>query len=124
MSDVLTRVRVHDYMDGDGHTSFGWDETDDEWVIPMIRRKMAQGFVFWIVKRNPLREIRLERVADIGDSRHVIIRDEAARTLFEQGRIALASDDDENDVVRLHRAESAEEAASHDAVAHRRLAGG
>jgi hypothetical protein len=117
------RIRVHDYMNDAGHTSFGWDESDDEWVIPMIRAKMEQGFVFWIVKRNPLREIRLERVEDAGD-RHVIIRDDAARTLFEQGRIGLVASDDEHDVRTERRATSAEDAASHDAVVHRRLRGG
>lgn len=124
MSEVLTRIRVMDLMDGGGHTSFGWDADDDEWVIPMIRQKMQQGFVFWIVKRNPLREIRLERAEDVGNTRHVIIRDEAARTLFEQGRIGLVTTEPEENVQTVRRASTAEEVAANDTVAHRRLRSG
>ena len=51
MSDVMT-IRVMDLMDKAGHTSFGWDSSDDEWVIPLIQQKMNEGYVFWIVRRN------------------------------------------------------------------------
>ncbi len=125
MSEVLVNIRVMDLMDDAGHTSFGWDAEDDEWVLPMIRLKMAEGYVFWIVRRNPLREVRLERVEDVRESRHVIIRDQAARTLFEQGRIGIAASiDDEEDVETLRRARTPEEAVSHDTIAHRGLRGG
>lgn len=124
MSEVLARVRIMNIMNDAGHTSFGWDEADDEWVLPMIRQKMAQGYVFWIVRRNPLREVQLERVDDVRDVRHVIIRDQAARTLFEQGRIGIVADDDDDHVETVRRARTAEEVASNDTVAHRRLGGG
>jgi hypothetical protein len=127
MSDVLSvvrTIRIMDVMDDAGHTSFGWDAEDDEWVLPMIREKMRQGYVFWIVRRNPLREIRLEAVSDLRDNRHVIIRDDAARNLFEQGRIGIVADggDDASEPVR--RARSGEDAVENDTVVHRGLRGG
>jgi hypothetical protein len=124
MSDVMTMIRTMNLMDETGHTSFGWDAADDAWVLPMIRKKMAEGFVFWIVKRNPLREIRLERAEDVTDTRHVIIRDGDARKLFEEGRIGLAAVDDDDEIQTVRRARTPEEVASNDTVAHRGLRGG
>ncbi len=120
---TVSQPRVMDLMDESGHTSFGWDPADDAWVLPMIRRKMTEGYVFWIVKRDPLREVQLHRVDDLGDNRHVIIRDEASRQLFESGRIGLAAANDEP-VETVRRAETADEVVQNDTVAHRPLRGG
>lgn len=117
-------IRVMSMMDSSGDTSFGWDAADDEWVIPMIRAKMAAGYTFWIVERNPLREVRLERAEALGENRHVIIKDTAARELFEQGRIGLASITEHGEAKTLRRARTPEEAAGNDTVAHRPLRGG
>jgi transposase len=130
MSDVLaTTIRTMDIMDDRGHTTFGWDASDDAWVLPMIRQKMAQGYTFWIVRRDPLREVRLERLDDVREMRHVIIRDPVARELFEQGHIGLVTTDndtvtDDADRVTMRRARTAEDAVSNDTVAHRGLRGG
>lgn len=129
MSEVLEKpvslrhIRVMDIMNGEGHSSFGWDERDDEWVIPMIQKKMDEGFVFWIVQRDPLREVQLQRVEDVRNIRNVIIKDGDSRILFEQGRIGLVAED-QSEVVRLRRARSAADAASNDTLAHRRPGGG
>ena len=120
--NAITR-RVMQIMDERGHTSLGWDAEDDAWVLPMIRRKMDEGYVFWIVQRRPLREVQLTRVEDIGDNRHVIVRDSEARTLFEQGRIGVAQDD-EAEIETVRRAQTAEEAVANDTVAHRGMRGG
>lgn len=126
MSEVLSRTRTMRMMNNHGHTSFGWDEDDDEWVLPMIRRKMAEGYVFWVVRRpepdRRLQEVRLRRIEDIGNTRHVIIRDDEARELFEQGHIGLVEDQENVEVVRT--AETAEEVVANDTVAHRPLRGG
>lgn len=127
MSEVLSKIYTLDIMDRQGHSSFGWDESEDEWVIPLIQKKMDEGFVFWIVKRNPLREQQLMRVEDVREGRNVIIRDGDARTLFEQGRIALVSDEHahgEETVERIRTTTSAREAARNDTLAHRRPGGG
>lgn len=121
--EKAARVRVLRFMDGQGHTSFGWDPEDDHWVLPMIREKMEQGYVFWVVRRpEPLRrlqEVQLERVEDIGETRNIIIRDDASRRLFEQGRIALFSDSDDEDLERVRRATSAEDVVANDTIASR-----
>jgi hypothetical protein len=127
MPDVnISTRRILRMMDQQGHTSFGWDAEDDEWVLPMIRRKMDEGYVFWIVRRRPLREVELTRVEDIGENRHVIIRDQDARTLFEEGRIGLVQGDADEDepVVTERRARTPEEVVANDTVAHRSLRGG
>ena len=125
MSATLNRsIRIMHVMDAAGHTSLGWDVADDEWMLPLIRRKMEEGYVFWIVRRNPLREVRLERIDDIGDTRHVIIRDAESRELFQQGRIGLVSVDREDDLQVIGRASTAEEVVANDTVSHRPLRAG
>lgn len=124
MPDLNVRTRrIMQVMDQHGHTSFGWDAEDDQWVLPMIRRKIDEGYVFWIVQRRPLREVQLTSIEDIGENRHVIIRDDSARVLFEQGRIGLAQDDD-TEVETIRRARTAEEVVANDTVAHRGMRGG
>jgi hypothetical protein len=130
MSEVLARprmvtrdnIRTLRFMNGQGHTSFGWDPEDDQWVLPMIREKMRQGFVFWIVRRarpeRRLEEVRLDRIEDIGDTRNVIIRDDASRQLFEQGHIGLVSDT--NDEIEVEGpARTPEAVVANDTIAHR-----
>jgi hypothetical protein len=124
MNHIVSAVRTLSMMDSSGDTSFGWDAAEDEWVIPMIRAKMEAGYTFWIVERNPLREVRLERADALGENRHVVIRDAAARELFEQGRIGLASIAEHGEARVLRRARTPGEAAAADTVAHRPLRGG
>lgn len=123
MSDVMSEVRIMRIMGRSGHLSIGWDEEDDRWMLPLIRKKMDEGYVFWIIRRRPLREVRLERIEDIGQNRNILVLDDTARELFEQGRIGLVSDIDEDDVVE-RRARTAEEVVANDTVAHRPLRGG
>lgn len=123
-------IRSMDILDQTGHTALGWEEGDDEWVIPLIRLKMQQGFVFWIVRRaregTGAREVQLRRVEQIGPTRRVIIKDPDARRLFDQGRIGLhvgpGSSPDE--YVFERRAVTPEEVARNHTVAQRRMAGG
>lgn len=122
-AEQIARVRILRFMDGQGHTSFGWDPEDDHWVLPMIRQKMQQGYVFWIVRRplpsRRVQEVRLESLEDIGETRNVIIRDDDSRRLFEQGHIALVTESDEEELERIGRATTAEEVVANDTVASR-----
>lgn len=129
MSETLERPRTYRTtreMGPEGHVTYAWDAADDEWMLPLIRRKMEEGYVFWIIKREPLRETELRRVEDIGDQRHVVIRSQEARELFAQGRIALAAEDegDGPEEVVTGRARTAEEAVAADTVSHRPMRGG
>lgn len=125
MSATTTKMtRVMHLMNESGHTSFGWDPEDDQWVLPMIRLKMAAGFTFWIVRRNPLREVELKRIEELGDVRNVIIKDQASRELFEAGRIGIATSGDEAELRVSRRAATAEEAVREETVVHRPLRGG
>jgi hypothetical protein len=110
-------------MGPEGDTSFQWDATDDNWVLPMIRQKMEEGYTFWVIKRNPLREEEADSADDIGDARTVIIRDTDARRLFEQGHIRMMRPGD-RPVEATTRARNAEQAVAADTVAHAPLRGG
>lgn len=128
MSETLDRpIRTLSYLSGDGDNTYGWDAKDDQWVVPMIQKKMDEGYVFWIVRKDPIREVRLRTASEATATREIIIKDADARILFEQGRIGIASltvGERTREAVRERRADSAEDAAAHDTVAHRRLAAG
>ena len=125
MSDVLDRpIRIMYTMDRGGHTSFGWDAEDDDWVLPMIQKKMDEGYVFWIIERRPLREVELRRIQDIGNNRHLFVHDDASRELFEQGHIGLIEDDPRHDIHTVRPADNAREAVANDTLAHRPHTGG
>lgn len=125
--DRPTTLKTFAFLTGDGDNVYGWDETDASWVIPMIQTKIDEGYDFWIVKRFPLREVKLTRAEDARALRKVTIKDPHARQLFEQGRIGIvarpvAGRDDE--YVLERRAASAEDAAANDTVASPRMRGG
>jgi hypothetical protein len=128
MSETLAPpIRTLSFLTEHGDNTYGWEAKDDEWVIPMIQRKMDEGYVFWIVQRNPMREVRLRRPEESLRERSIIIKDNDARILFEQGRIGVVSQTPEEDAAtseRLRRATSAVDAAANDTVAHRPPRGG
>lgn len=107
-------------MNGSGHSSFGWDAADDEWVLPMIRKKIAEGWIFRHVTAGTMTV--LERVEDIGDSRLIAIEDRDARELFEKGKIGIVNET--SDLQAGGRIRSAEEVVRSDTLAHRPLRGG
>jgi hypothetical protein len=123
MSETLTSRRHMAIMDESGHVTWTWDEANDAQVIPAIERMMLDGYVFWIVKRDPLREEELEDVADLSTNRHVIIKNEDFRELMSAG-VLRATNADAAPLTQERRAETAREAATHDTVAHRPLRGG
>lgn len=131
MSEVLGRpastIRTLSFLTGDGDNTYGWQDADDTWVIPMIQKKMDEGYVFWIVRRNPTREVRIRTAEEAKATRKIIIKDNDARILFEQGRIGIVSQSvagRTEETVRERRAHTAEEAASNDTVVHRPARGG
>jgi hypothetical protein len=113
-------------LDRTGHSTWAWAASDSSWIIPLIKAKMDQGYEFWIVKQEPLREERLVNLSDLHQDRHVIMRDPVARELFEQGRISMVADadDDEGDLEVTGRARTAEEVVANDTLAHRPQRGG
>lgn len=122
-----TEFRTLSFLSGAGDSTYGWEAKDDSWVVPMIQKKMDEGYTFWIVKKNPVREARLRTAEEAKDTRHIIIKDADARILFEQGRIGIVTNTvagRSDELVQERRARTAEEAASHDTVAHRQARGG
>ncbi len=123
--NVATATRVMHLMDESGDTSLGWDPEDDEWVLPMIRRKMEAGPGPGGERHvsNPLREVLVQRVEELRETRHVIIKDDESRDLFEHGQIGIA-DTGDTDLEVERRATTAEEVVENETVAHRPLRGG
>lgn len=120
-------IHTHSTLSDQGHFEIGWDARDDGWAIPMLQKKIDEGYDLWIVRRDPVREVKLRTAAEIGDVRKVTIKDEAARILFEQGRIgivAMPAGQRNAEQTLERRADSAEEASHHDTVAHRAGRGG
>ena len=127
LAQVASPIRTLSFLTGDGDTTYGWTADDDAWIIPMIQKKMDEGYVFWIVKRNPLREARLRTADEAKETRSVVIKDADARQLFEQGRIGIVAQpvgERQEEMVRERRARNAQEAATNDTVAHRQARGG
>ena len=123
----LSEVRTLSFLTGDGDLTFGWEANDDRWVIPMIQKKMDEGYVFWIIRRNPMREVKVRTAQEAEETRNIIIKDADARILFEQGRIGLVRNTvagRDAELIRERRARSAEDAARSDTVAHRPARGG
>lgn len=115
--------RIHmAVMDESGHVTWSWEEENHERIVSVIQRMMDDGYVFWIVKRNPLREEELEDIEDLATNRHVIIKDDDFRELAEAG--VLYRTRDEATLTQERRTTDAHEAAVNDTVAHRPLRGG
>lgn len=124
MSETMAPpIHTLSFLTGDGDNTYGWEATEDEWVIPMIQKKMDEGYVFWVVRRHPRGEVRLRRAQDALPAREVIVKDDDARILFEQGRIGIVSQPP-TEAERERRATSAADAAANDTVAHRQPRGG
>lgn len=124
MSETMTRTVHHQYRTGpEGHISIGWDAEDDAKMVPAMQALIDSGHTIWIVKRNPLREERLTRVADLTDNRHVVAKDPELAELFRAGVVGMANDDDAP-IETIRRTTDAREAASNDTVTHRPLRGG
>jgi len=105
--DVST-IRTLSFLTGDGDTTYGWESADDPWVLPMIQAK-------------------LRLAAEAKSARSILIKDDDARILFEQGRIGLMAQSvaqRSEELVSERRARSAEEVVSHDTLAHRPMRGG
>lgn len=110
-------------MDESGHMTWSWDEANDERIIPAIQHMMDAGYVFWIVKREPLREEELEDIDDLRTNRHVIIRNEDFAELMDSGVLRL-NNRDTAPLEQVRRATDARDAAANDTVAHRPLRAG
>ena len=117
------RIVTMAFMDGTGHTSLGWDESDAEWIIPMIRRKLAQGYTFWIIDVDNNQRLKLERIEDLGDRRLLVMESPEAKELLEQGKIGLVVNEPEQ-VAHQRRSRDPAEIARNHTVAHRGLQGG
>lgn len=125
MSETMApAIRTLSFLTGDGDNTYGSEEKDDEWVIPMIRRKMDEGYVFWIVRRPAEAAVRLRRVEDAVPLRSILLKDDIARILIEQGRIGIVSQPQPEVSERVRSADDAADAAANDTVAHPRPVGG
>jgi hypothetical protein len=122
MQQIATRRHMA-LMNESGHVTWSWDEENDEQMIPTIDRLMREGYVFWIVQRDPLREAELEDTEDLRTNRHVIVKNEDFAELMAAGVLRL-SNRDTAPLQQERRAADARDAVANDTVAHRRIQGG
>lgn len=124
-AQTTTRRRRMAMMDESGHMTWSWDEENNDQIIPAIRRLMERGYVFWIVRRDPLREdeLEIEEIGELRDNRNIVVKNEDFAELLAAG-VLRPSRDDRADLHMGRRATTPEEAASNDTVAHRPLRGG
>lgn len=119
--------RTLSFLNGMGDTTIGWTPNNDEWIIPLIRQKMLDGYDFWIIRRDPVREVKIRNATEATLTHEVIMKDDVARELIEQGRIGIVAAPAPGrrpEVVMERRAGTPEEAVAADTVAHRPLRGG
>ncbi len=120
-------IRSMTFLDQSGDTSIIWDEDTDEKMLAIIEAKMAEGFVFFIVKPSripfmPPRQVRAKSINDVRDAGSVLIRDEALEQLFRAGDIATTKSDDS--LTPIRKAANANEVITQHSVAIRPARGG
>jgi hypothetical protein len=113
-------------LDESGDTTIVWDEDTEEKIIPIIAKKMDEGFVFYITKTVPILNItRLSRAKSLDEIRKAgsaTIKDEALEQLFLTGSVGTARSSD--NVVPIRKAKDAREVAQNQSVGVRPRRGG
>lgn len=82
------------FMDETGDSSLTWDEDTAEKMIPIIERRMAEGFKFFILEDQPgdvpARKIELKDPEQLKGVSSVIVKDEDLMSLLTAGTVSLA----------------------------------
>jgi hypothetical protein len=114
----------------EGDTTLSWtEEMDDQWV-EFFEKKMAEGYIFFIVEqrdfvRNALfgpKKTEMENAEDALKTRMVTIPDGDMQRMLESGAGVPAKSVDETKMVR--RTKDPKEAAKKQTVGHRARQGG
>lgn len=83
------------FLDQSGDTTIVWDSDTEEKILKLIEAKMAQGYVFYLVKKVPLlnvsRRIATKSMKQIKEAGSVILKDAELERLFLGGDIGTTS---------------------------------
>jgi len=112
-------------LNATGDITIGWSEADDASMIPMIEKKLREGYSFFIVQGEE--QVRLQRVDQIGDARTVVMADRDAEQLFAAGKVGLVQKAQRvaNRIIdTLRRSRNPAEIARENTVVMRPMAGG
>lgn len=115
-------------LDTTGDTTIVWDEDTEDALLPIIKKKMDAGVIFYVLKPRvlsilPPKKVRAKKVADIRKAGAVVIHDSDLNALFEKGAIHTIKSDNDN-IVTVRKAKTARDVVSNDTVAIRPARGG
>ena len=129
MLQINENTRYCTFLDMSGDTTLAWDETADEKMLDLIKRKMEEGVTFWLIELRlggilPPKKTKLTDINKIGDKRAVSLLDEDFIKVLDTGHAELTTVDSNEETKVVRKAKSAEEVASGKSVATRPLKGG
>lgn len=120
--------RAITFLDSSGDTTIAWTEDRDEEMLPLIKKKMEQGVVFFIVEPRlggwlPPKKTHLGSPEEALPHRALAIRDEDLAKFVSSG-VAEVVPSPQGPVRGSRKAKSAEEVAGSESVAVKPLRGG
>lgn len=121
-------VRAVTILNECGDQTIVWTEDRDAAMVEIIRKKMAEGIVFFIIEPRffgllPSRKTELAKADDAAKYRALAIRDEDFARFVGDGHGEVVKTPDAP-VRNTRKAKSAEEAASTQSVGVRQMTGG
>jgi hypothetical protein len=124
---IMTETCALTFLDETGDTTICWDEDTAATMVPIIERKMAEGYKFYIIKPVPLTKMtrlgKAKNIAEVSKAGSVVIKDAELEQLFLGGKIATTRGTNDNiDAVR--KATSANDVATNQSVGVRAQRGG
>ena len=119
----MAGLRALTLLNESGDTTITWEEADDEKWESIIQKKMAEGFVFFIIKPRARKKTTLTTAKDAFAKRTVYIKDEDIHKLLEEGHgTVIKTPKAPPETVR--RGKSAKEVASSQSVGMGQRRGG
>lgn len=77
------------FLDQSGDTTIVWDDDTEDKILKLIETKMAEGYVFYLVKKVPLlnvtRKVATESIEQIRKAGSVVLKDAELERLFLGG---------------------------------------
>lgn len=114
-------------LNKDGDRVLVWDKKDDESMLEFVKKKMSQGYTFFIVDKNiePGTEIwkPLSKSEDAKSTRRLSMHDPDAKDLVESGKAGVARGS-AKEIKTVGVARKAEDVVKNDTVAVAARTGG
>ena len=108
-----------------GDITIEWTEEHEERMKELIRKKLQQGYTFFILKKifGFERKCRLRKVGDIKIGSKLFLKDEDAIRLFSEGIVSASATEDRK-FDTTHSSKDIDEIAAADSLAIRPISAG